>query len=147
MGWRPQYNEVEPVMLVDSSAWIDYFNDLSTWLRDSLDNYLSNVPVVMGDLILTEILEGFRSNNDVETAKKLLSPFLIPPNRWIQNRYTKCPKLTFPPKSGCTCEKWEKARSMGRTIRLALNIPSHRHGAGFRPRRTTCCRCCGDDAQ
>lgn len=39
---------------------------------DLLDNYLSNIPVVIGDLILTEVLQGFRSNKDYETAKTFL---------------------------------------------------------------------------
>ncbi|MBW1719713.1 MAG: PIN domain nuclease [Deltaproteobacteria bacterium] len=60
------------MILVDSSVWIDYFNGISTWQTDSLDNYLSNVPVVIGDLILTEVLQGFRSNKDFETAKNFL---------------------------------------------------------------------------
>ena len=60
------------MILVDSSVWIDYFNGISTWQTDSLDNYLSNVPVIIGDLILTEVLQGFRSNKDFETAKNFL---------------------------------------------------------------------------
>jgi predicted nucleic acid-binding protein len=61
------------VILVDSSVWIDYFNGISTWQTDLLDNYLSNVPVIVGDLILTEVLQGFRSDKDYETARDLLS--------------------------------------------------------------------------
>jgi len=61
------------VILVDSSVWIDYFNGIPTWQTDLLDNYLSDVPVVIGDLILTEVLQGFRSNKDYETAKAFLS--------------------------------------------------------------------------
>jgi predicted nucleic acid-binding protein len=60
------------VILVDSSVWIDYFNGISTWQTNSLDNCLSNVPVVIGDLILTEVLQGFRSTRDFGTAKKFL---------------------------------------------------------------------------
>ncbi len=60
------------MILVDSSVWIDYFNGIPTWQTDLLDNYLSNVPVVIGDLILTEVLQGFRSNKDFETAKNFL---------------------------------------------------------------------------
>ncbi len=73
MGWRPQCNEVGSVILIDSSVWIDYFNGIPTWQTDLLDNYLSNVPVVIGDLILTEVLQGFRSNKDYETAKTFLN--------------------------------------------------------------------------
>jgi predicted nucleic acid-binding protein len=61
------------VILVDSSVWIDYFNGIPSWQTDLLDNYLSNVPVFIGDLILTEVLQGFRSDKDYETAKTFLS--------------------------------------------------------------------------
>jgi predicted nucleic acid-binding protein len=61
------------VILVDSSVWIDFFNGISTWQTDSLANCLSNVPIVIGDLILIEVLQGFRLNKDFETAKNFLS--------------------------------------------------------------------------
>lgn len=61
------------MILVDSSVWIDYFNGNPTWQTDLLDNYLSNVPVVMGDLIFTEVLQGFKPDKDYETAKAFLS--------------------------------------------------------------------------
>ena len=61
------------MILVDSSVWIDYFNGNPTWQADLLDNYLSSVPIVMGDLILTEVLQGFKSDKDYQTAKSFLS--------------------------------------------------------------------------
>ena len=61
------------MILVDSSVWIDYFNGLSTWQTDMLDDLLSNVPILIGDLILTEVLQGFRSDDDFEAAKTCLS--------------------------------------------------------------------------
>jgi len=61
------------VILVDSSVWINYFNGISTWQTDLLDHYLSNTLIVIGDLILTEVLQGFRSNTDFETARSFLS--------------------------------------------------------------------------
>ena len=61
------------MILIDSSVWIDYFNGISTWQTDLLDNYLSDVPVVIGDLVLTEVLQGFKSNKDYEIAKTFLS--------------------------------------------------------------------------
>jgi len=65
------------VILVDSSVWINYFNGHSTWQTDLLDHYLSNTPIIIGDLILTEVLQGFRSNTDFETAKSFLSALLF----------------------------------------------------------------------
>jgi predicted nucleic acid-binding protein len=61
------------MILVDSSVWIDYFNGQTTWQTNMLDSLLSNVPILMGDLILTEILQGFRSDNDYESAKSYLT--------------------------------------------------------------------------
>ena len=61
------------MILVDSSVWIDYFNGISTWQTNLLDTYLSKIPVIIGDLILTEVLQGFRFDKDYETAKNLLS--------------------------------------------------------------------------
>jgi len=57
------------MILVDSSVWIDYFNGKRSWQTDLLDNILSNVPIIMGDLILTEVLQGFKSDKDYEAAK------------------------------------------------------------------------------
>ena len=67
------------MILVDSSVWIDYFNGISTWQTELLDKALSNVPIVVGDLILTEVLQGFRTDRDFETAKTLLSAFTFRP--------------------------------------------------------------------
>ena len=61
------------MILVDSSVWIDYFNGQRTWQTNLLDNLLSDVPVIIGDLILAEILQGFRTDSDYESAKSHLS--------------------------------------------------------------------------
>jgi len=61
------------MILVDSSVWINYFNGKCSWQTDLLDNYLSNIPIIMGDLILSEVLQGFKSDKDYETAKVFLS--------------------------------------------------------------------------
>ena len=60
------------MILVDSSVWIDYFNGKRSWQTDLLDHMLSSVPIIMGDLILTEVLQGFKSDKDYETAKNYL---------------------------------------------------------------------------
>lgn len=61
------------MILVDSSVWIDFFNGNPTWQTDLLDDYLSHVPIIMGDLILTEVLQGFKSDKDFQTARSFLS--------------------------------------------------------------------------
>ncbi len=61
------------MILVDSSVWVDYFNGIDTNYTDSLDQYLDDGEVVMGDLIFLEILQGFRSTRDYNRAKSTLA--------------------------------------------------------------------------
>ncbi|MBM3284330.1 MAG: PIN domain nuclease [Candidatus Aminicenantes bacterium] len=63
------------MILVDSSIWIDYFNGEKTRETDWLDAALGNKPIIMGDLILAEVLQGFQNENDFRTAKDLLLDF------------------------------------------------------------------------
>ncbi|NJN47146.1 MAG: PIN domain nuclease [Candidatus Competibacteraceae bacterium] len=65
------------MILVDSSVWIAYFNGMATPQTDKLDDLLSQEPVGLGDLILTEVLQGFRFEKDYKTAKKLLTSLTI----------------------------------------------------------------------
>ena len=60
------------MILVDSSVWIDYFNGNKTLQTDWLDSSMGNTPIIMGDLILTEVLQGFQRDKDYKTARDLL---------------------------------------------------------------------------
>ncbi len=61
------------MILVDSSVWVDYFNGNVTRESDFLDALLGREPVAIGDLILTEVLQGFRGDADYVAAKELLA--------------------------------------------------------------------------
>ena len=65
------------MILVDTSVWIDYFNGTDTPQTDRLDALLGDQPIGLGDLILTEILQGFRSDSDYRKAIELLSSLMI----------------------------------------------------------------------
>jgi len=60
------------VVLVDSSVWIDYFSGTNNTATSRLDELLSSTIVAVGDLILAEVLQGFRNDSDYRTAKSLL---------------------------------------------------------------------------
>lgn len=62
------------MILVDTSVWIDYFNGVPSWQTDQLDNALSKETVLMGDIILAEILQGFDKDSDFRLAKEALDP-------------------------------------------------------------------------
>ena len=62
------------MILVDTSVWIDYFNGVENKQTESLDRILSEQSVLLGDIILTEILQGFDSDKDFRLAKQALDP-------------------------------------------------------------------------
>jgi predicted nucleic acid-binding protein len=63
------------MLLVDSTVWIDYFNGVENPQTDFLNRMLDKVPVLVGDLILAEVLQGFRQDADFESARRLLTRF------------------------------------------------------------------------
>ena len=75
------------MIVVDSSVWIDFFNGFSTPEVDQLDALLGVTPLAIGDLILVEVMQGFRNERDVATARQLfrslaLLPLLEGSNPW-----------------------------------------------------------------
>jgi predicted nucleic acid-binding protein len=65
------------VILVDTSVWVDFFNGVATAESDYLSSILGSEPVAIGDLILTEVLQGFRSDRDHRTARSLLGSLTV----------------------------------------------------------------------
>lgn len=60
------------MVLIDTSVWIDYFNGVKTPQTDRLDQLLGTGRLLTGDLILTELLQGFGREADYRQARKLL---------------------------------------------------------------------------
>ena len=60
------------MILVDSSVWIDFFRGTASAEADRLDGLLGNEPLLIGDLVLTEVLQGFTSERDFNQARRLL---------------------------------------------------------------------------
>lgn len=65
------------MILVDSSVWVNYFNGQRSRETDHLDTLLGQEPIAIGDLILAEVLQGFRSDRDYRTARALLTTLPI----------------------------------------------------------------------
>jgi predicted nucleic acid-binding protein len=65
------------LILVDSSVWIDYFKGTVTAQTEKLDNLLGNEPLAIGDLILTEVLQGFAKEREFKQARKLLTSLTV----------------------------------------------------------------------
>jgi predicted nucleic acid-binding protein len=65
------------MLLIDSSVWIDYFNGRDTPQTDKLDELLEVELLAIGDIILAEVLQGFRQDKDYHTAKKILTSLTV----------------------------------------------------------------------
>lgn len=65
------------MIVVDSSVWIDYFTGVKNIQTNKLDDTLGLKPVAIGDLILTEVLQGFRHAKDYKAARALFEDVTI----------------------------------------------------------------------
>ncbi len=96
------------MIVVDSSVWIDFFNGVSTPEVERLDGLLGEMPLAIGDLILVEVLQGFRHGRDVAKARQLfqsltLLPMLEGRNAWV------------------AAENYRQLRSKGITVRKTID--------------------------
>lgn len=65
------------MILVDSSVWIEYFKGTITTQTEMLDGLLDQQPLAIGDLILTEVLQGFNRDRDFNHARKMLTSLMV----------------------------------------------------------------------
>jgi predicted nucleic acid-binding protein len=64
-------------ILVDTSVWGDYFNGVVTPRTDYLDGLLGRAPVVVADLVLSEVLQGFVDATEMARAHFALTRFRV----------------------------------------------------------------------
>jgi predicted nucleic acid-binding protein len=62
-------------VLVDATAWIDYFSGRRTPRTEYLDELLGRSPIVTADLVLAEVLRGFEDPDELESARAALAKF------------------------------------------------------------------------
>jgi len=65
------------LILVDSSVWIDYFRGSITAQTEKLDQLLGSEPLAIGDLILTEVLQGFTDDRSFNAARRMLTALTV----------------------------------------------------------------------
>ena len=60
------------MILVDSSVWIDYFRGTPTVQTEILDGLLDSQELAVGDLILTEVLQGCKFDREFNEVRRQL---------------------------------------------------------------------------
>ena len=61
------------MILVDSSVWIDFFRGAASPQADRLQSLLGGQELLVADLVLVEVLQGYRRQSDFDTALDLMS--------------------------------------------------------------------------
>lgn len=63
------------MIVVDTSVWIDHLNDRGTPQVATLRDLLPREPILVGDLILCEILQGLRNDREARQVESALRAF------------------------------------------------------------------------
>jgi predicted nucleic acid-binding protein len=97
------------MIVVDSSVWIDYFNGRSSVETEMLDGLLGERQIVVGDLVLTEVLQGFRSDRDFRQTRRLLAAFPVV-------------TMVGPQLAVRAAEHYRRLRRLGLTVRKTIDV-------------------------
>lgn len=93
------------MIVVDSSVWVDFFNGTSTPEVERLDASLGVMPVAIGDLILVEVLQGFRRETDMATARQLFDSIPVIEMLGLANAYKAAQNYRALRRQGITVRK------------------------------------------
>ena len=96
-------------VFVDSSVWIDFFNGRATPETTRLRRLLGKQLLLIGDLVLMEVLQGFRHEADVRRAEQLLAP-------------VECHVLGGEPLARTSARNYRRLRRLGITPRSSIDV-------------------------
>jgi predicted nucleic acid-binding protein len=97
------------MIVVDTSAWIDYFRGIVAPHTDTLDSQLQTNRIIIGDLIIIELLQGFKTKKEYDQARKLIEKL----------EYRDLVGRTIALKSA---ENFRILRSKGITVRKTIDV-------------------------
>lgn len=95
--------------LVDSSVWIDQFNQVLNPAVQRLHELIDKGPLLVGDLILCEVLQGFRSEAQAQLVERAM------------RRYEQV-ALSTPELAAIAAANYRFLRSRGITVRKTIDL-------------------------
>lgn len=96
------------MIFVDSSVWVDFFNGTVSAETARLDELLAGQAVCLGDLVLMEVLQGFRHEKDYQVAQELLTDLSVF-------------ELGGRERATCAARNFRQLRAKGVTIRKTVD--------------------------
>lgn len=97
------------MIVVDSSVWVDFFNGTKNKQTDLLDDLLGRERILIGDIILTEVLQGFRRDAEFQRARELLEA--------LEFQAMLGKEMAFR-----SAENYRKLRKAGTTVRKTIDV-------------------------
>ena len=97
------------MILVDSSVWIDYFRDTVTPQVERLASLLDEQALAIGDLVLTEVLQGCRLDREFNEVRRLFSRLQLV-------------TLGGPDVAVQAASNYRKLRALGVTVRGTVDV-------------------------
>ena len=97
------------MILVDSSVWIDYFRDTVTPQVERLASLLNEQALAIGDLVLTEVLQGCRLDREFNEVRRLFSRLQLV-------------TLGGPDVAVQAASNYRKLRALGVTVRGTVDV-------------------------
>ncbi len=64
-------------VLIDTSAWIDYFQAAESAASEQMDETLSNRDVYVPKVVIAELIQGAKSEKEINVTKGFLDAFTI----------------------------------------------------------------------
>ena len=97
------------MIVVDSSVWIDHLNDRRTPRVALLRGIVGRGPILVGDLILLEVLQGLRSDAEAVRVERALRRFDVAP-------------MLDPDRAARAAANYRALRALGVTVRKTVDL-------------------------
>jgi len=97
------------VIVVDSSVWIGHLNDRRTPRVALLRGIVGRGPILVGDLILLEVLQGLRSDAEAARVERALRRFEVAP-------------MLDPDRAARAAAHYRALRALGVTVRKTVDL-------------------------
>lgn len=64
-------------ILIDTSAWIDYFQNAPSSLSEKMDEFLSHEEIFVPKVVVAELIQGAKSEKEIGVIKQFLEAFNV----------------------------------------------------------------------
>ena len=80
-------------VLIDTSVWIEYFKNKSQRFSGKVDDILTNQEVYVPTIVIAELIQGSRSEEDVSVIEEFIDAFNIIDQK--EDTWVKAGKLSY----------------------------------------------------